>query len=170
VESSTKPTSYHELVAEQTQALPSHRTITAERQLDSLLHLLKDRSGGKREASFDPLRELRQLTLKELVPAFTELVEKYAPAGITMQMDASNFLEGGREVLFEFCLKDYRIALHGTVTTEGIAFHETRYCPHLHGELATGPMLRLRGLNAQVFREFICERLTHLIRAVMRRR
>ena len=58
----------------------------------------------------------------------------------------------------------------GTVTTEAIAFHETRYAPDLHGELLSGPMLRLRGLDAGVFRKFICERLTILLRGAMRRR
>jgi len=170
VDSSSKPTSYHELLAEQTHSASSPRTITAERQLDSLIHLMKDRSQGDPSSTYDPLHDLRQLTLKEFVPVFGELVDKYSAAGISMQMDASNFLEGGREILFDFRLKDYRFTLHGTVTSEGIAFHETRYCPKLHGELATGPMLRLRGLNAAVFREFICERLTHLIRAATRRR
>ena len=118
----------------------------------------------------DPVRALRGLMTTELIPVFVELVEKFSSSGISMQMDASNFLEGGREIKFEFGLGEFRSQLQGTVTTEGIAFHETRYSPDFQGELTSGPMLRLRGLNAATFRQFVCERLTFLLRAAARRR
>ena len=86
-----------------------------------------------------------------------------------MQMDASNFLQGGREIKFEFGIRDHRLQLHGIVTSEAIAFHETRHGPDVQGELVSGPMLRLRGLDGSVFREFVCERLTYVLRAATRR-
>ncbi len=145
-----------------------------EDELDTLISVLSARSrqtaDGAGPFEDDPLLALRELTLNTLVPVFVELVEKYSSSGISMQMDASNFLEGGREIKFEFGLGEYRSQLHGTVTTEGIAFHETRYSPDFQGELTSGPMLRLRGLNAATFRQFVCERLTFLLRAAARRR
>ncbi len=163
------PTNYEQLV-QQSSPVSLPCANTAETELDSLIRLMEERGKTPRAVGSDPLHRLRELTVSEFVPVFVELVEKYSASGISMQMDASNFLEGGREIRFEFGLGDYRFQLHGTVTTEGIAFHETRYCPDLHGELTTGPMLRVRGLDGKMFREFICERLTHLIRTAMRRR
>ena len=148
--------------------MPSSRS--AEEELDALIRVMEDRGRDIMTVGSDPLHHLRVLTVNEFGPVFVELVEKYSTVGVSMQMDASNFLEGGREIRFEFGLGEYRFQLHGTVTSEGIAFHETRYCPDLHGELTTGPMLRLRGLDGKAFREFICERLTHLIRSALRRR
>jgi hypothetical protein len=147
---------------------------SAEADLDVLVSSLhapaQGQPAGDAAPVRDPLQTLRDMTVNEFVPAFVELVEKYSKAGIAMQMDASSFLEGGREMKFEFCVADYRLVLHGTVTSEGIAFHETRYTPEFHGELTSGPMLRLRSLNAKTFREFICERLTALLRSAMRRK
>ncbi len=71
---------------------------------------------------------------------------------------------------FEFGIGECRTQLHGTVTTEAIAFHETRYNPDVQGELLSGPMLRLRALDGDVFRSFVCERLTILLRDATRRR
>ncbi len=166
------PTGYERLVEKMRPVPPPART--AEDDLDSLIGVLKERaqqnSGDAGTLTKDPLQALRQLTINELVPVFVELVEKYSTAGISMQMDASSFLEGGREMKFEFGVGEYRTQLLGTVTTEGIAFHETRYSPDMHGELTTGPMLRLRQLNAKSFREFVCSRLTILLRSASRRR
>ena len=90
--------------------------------------------------------------------------------GVSLEMDVSNFLAGGREISFEFGVGEYRAKLVGTVTTEAIAFHETRYAPDIDGELVSGPMLRLRNLDGTAFREFICERLSVLLRTAIRRR
>jgi hypothetical protein len=106
----------------------------------------------------------------ELIPTFVELVEKYAPSGLTLHMDASKFLEGGREIRFEFGAGQYRIMLAGTITEDAIAFHETRYTPEVHGKLVSGPMLRLKNLTVQTFRDFVCERLSILLKSALRRR
>jgi hypothetical protein len=116
----------------------------------------------------DPIQTLRETTINVLIPVFVELVEKYSDSGMSLQMDASNFLEGGREIKFEFGMGEFRINLQGTVTTEAIAFHETRHSPNVHGELVSGPMLRIRGLSSDTFRDFICERLSTLIRSAIR--
>ena len=145
-----------------------------ESELDSLVPVLKEHDAdapdtGKSDRT-ERLQTLRKLMLEKLIPVFVELVEKYSDAGFTMQMDASNFLEGGREIRFEFGIGDFRTELLGTVTTEAIAFHETRFSPHVYGDLISGPMLRLHTLNSTTFRDFVCERLLVLARSRLRRR
>ena len=143
-----------------------------ESELDSLMPILKkqdaDGLGSGKSSTSERLQALRDLMLKKLIPVFVELVEKYSDAGFTMQMDASNFLEGGREIRFEFGIGDFRTELLGTVTTEAIAFHETRYSPNIHGDLISGPMLRLHTLNSTTFRDFVCERLLIIARSRLR--
>jgi len=164
------PTGYQKLVEKTTPPVPPQRT--AEDELDSLINVLKRREeeGLSGQAHKDPMQTLREMMVNELVPIFVEIVEKYSNSGISMQMDASNFLEGGREIRFEFGVGAFRSHLQGTITGEAIAFHETRYSPDFHGELTAGPMIRLRYLNGKTFREFICERLSTLIRTATRRR
>lgn len=161
------------------QAGPAPKGKSAESQLDSLLDSLKKKAEAEArqvgEATDllvvrDPLQTLREVTVNELVPVFVALVDKYSRAGLAMQMDASNLLEGGREIRFEFSLGDHRLQLSGTATSEGIAFQQARYSPDFHGELSAGPMLRLRHLNATTFREFVCDRLAFLVRSATRRR
>lgn len=117
----------------------------------------------------DPVQTLRQLMITEFIPIFVELVEKYSKTGISLQMDASNLLEGGRELRFEFGIGECRTHLLGTVTADAIAFHQTRFSPDVQGELVSGPMLRLRHLDGDGFRNFVCERMTILLRDASRR-
>lgn len=164
--------SYKELVAKTQVPPPPQRT--AERALDNLLQALEDRERAPKNATKlvapDPIAMLRELVVNELVPTFVELVEKYARPGVSLQMDASSLLEGGREMRFEFGVGEFRSQLQGTVTADAIAFHEVRFAPDIDGQLAAGPMLRLKQLNAKTFREFICERLSILIRSAARRK
>lgn len=166
------PTQYGKLIRRQTP--PDPPASNSEDELDSLLTALKDRQGQnaneKVALKHDPVQALRHLTLNELIPVFVDLVEKYSKTGISMQMDASNFLEGGREIRFEFGIGEHRTQLLGTVTTEAIAFHETRFSPDVLGELVSGPMLRLHHLDGETFRNFVCERMAILLRDAMRRR
>jgi len=171
VSSPPKQPAYKNLVAKNA-ALPPAPKRKVEDEVDGLLTALRQREQESATVpdNKDPLTLLRRLTVTELVPAFVELVEKYSKAGVSMQMDASHLLEGGREIKFEFALGEFRTQLHGTATSDGIAFHETRYSPGSHGELATGPMVRYRGLTTNTFREFICAQLAGLIRNAMRKR
>lgn len=168
---SPRSSEYQRLVESTRVPPPPPRSL--ETDLDKLISCMKQRE--RREAEPKPkdrdrIQELRELMVRELVSVFVGLMEKYRDDGISMEMDASNFLEGGREIRFDFALKEFRIQLLGTVTTEAIAFHETRHFPDVRGELVSGPMLRLRSINAKTFRDFVCERLAVLIRAVMRGR
>lgn len=149
---------------------------TVESDLDSLLTTIRQQETQKPAAAGGPtvaearVQALREQIVRDFVPIFQELMEKYAGNGIVMDMDASNFLEGGREIRMEFAFGEYRSQLVGTVTPEAVAFHETRYTPEMRGELVSGPALRLRQLNEQAFREFVCERLALLLRTAMKRR
>jgi len=164
--------SYKDLVA-RTHVPPTPQR-TAERNLDSLLDAFEQREQAAKPntkpAAPDPIGLLREMVVTELVPTFVELVEKYARPGISLQMDASSLLEGGREIRFEFAVGPYRSQLQGTVTADAVAFHEVRFAPDVDGQLAAGPMLRLKQLNAKTFREFVCERLAILLRASQRRK
>lgn len=169
---SNQSSEYQQLI-EHSQPAPSRPRKTSEGELDSLIDVLQkraDEASSKPSATGkDPIQALREMMVTELVPVFVEVMEKYSKSGISMQMDASNFLEGGREIKFEMGLGEYRTHLHGTVTSDSIAFHETRYSPDFHGELTAGPMIRTRQLNAKTFREFLCGRLTILLRGAARR-
>lgn len=163
--------SYKDLVA-RTRA-PTQTGHTVERELDKLVASLAEKEKSVQagdNTARDPIAALRELLVRELIPVFVELVEKYSNAGIAMQMDASNLLEGGREVKFEFGIGEYRTQLQGTVTADAIAFHEVRYAPEIDGQLMAGPMLRLKQLSAGTFREFVCERLALLIRTAVKRK
>jgi len=156
-----------------TPAAPITPPRAAEEELESLLSEFQQRQTEAKSGPAiqqDPIEAFRERTLRELIPMFVELADKYAKSGAALNMDASNFLQGGREIKFSFALGEYRIQLEGIVTSDSIAFREIRDTPEVRGELASGPMLRLRRLTAQGFRDFICDQLAILIRAAMRRR
>ena len=163
---------YHRLVGRTRLPPPPQKNVECE--LDALVNALEERQKtAKGEAparAVDPIRALREMTVRELVPVFVELVEKYSKSGISLQMDASSLLEGGREIKFEFGIGEHRVQLQGTATSDAIAFHEVRYAPDIDGQLLAGPMLRLKQLNAKTFREFVCERLAVLLRSATRRK
>lgn len=166
-----KPTQYELLRAKNQPQRPTKKT--AEGELDRLVAAMEDRrrQDEKKETpkpKVDPLQHLREQMVREFIPVFVELVEKYSETGVAMHMDASNLLEGGREINFEFGLGEYRTQLQGTVTSDSIAFHEMRFAPQIRGQIVAGPMLRLKGLSAKTFREFVCSRLTVLIRQASR--
>lgn len=153
---------------------PKKKEGSAQDDLDALLTQYQDRQHKVAESAgqqtVDRVQQLREDMLRIYIPAFVDLTEKYAPAGIQLEMDASVLLQGGRELKFVFRVGEYRSEMHGVVTSHAIAFHETTYTPQVGGEIASGPMLRLRSLNEGVFRDFICQRLTQLLRTAMGRR
>ena len=166
-----KPTQYELLRVKNQPQRPIKKT--AEGELDRLVAAMENRrrQDEKKETpkpKVDPLQHLREQMVREFIPVFVELVEKYSETGVAMHMDASNLLEGGREINFEFGLGEYRTQLQGTVTSDSIAFHEMRFAPQIRGQIVAGPMLRLKGLSAKTFREFVCSRLTVLIRQASR--
>lgn len=172
LEQPRKQTQYQKLIEQTRPPVPVEQTT--ENELDRLLTTIAERARREKvhqaAPRADPLIALREKTVKELVPAFVELVEKYGQTGIAMQMDASSLLEGGRELTFEFAFGAFRMELQGTVVSDAIAFHEVRHAPDLQGQMVAGPMLRLKTLSAKTFREFVCGRIMVLIRLAHRRR
>lgn len=166
------PSTYREMVGRRSR--PPDEGCKSERELDALLTLAKRRkiareSQAKTDAAKeDPVDKLRRQMTTQLVPVFEEIAAKYAPHGFTLELDLSRFMAGERELTITMGFGQHTSELHGTVTSEMIAFHEIRRRGEFGGELASGPALRLRTLNADSFREFICSGLSRLMRAVMR--
>lgn len=171
---SQPPESFGRLVRRTSPAAPSQHPC-AEEKLDVLLDSVDTpqppgKRGTTRPHPPSVIENARRLTLNELVPVFVELMEKYSSLRISLHMDASNFLEGGREIILEFGFGECRTKLVGTVTTSAIAFHVRKQNPDVHGELLSSCKINLRTLTADTFREFVCERLVILVRDYKRRR
>lgn len=144
-----------------------------ESEVDTLLSRLQEQqnqANNTPEPQRDRLDLFRDALKGQFGDIFHELEEKYAPSGIAMSMDASDLLAGGRSINFEFVLGEWRLQLTGTATSDAIAFEEIRHTPVIQGEIASGPRVSLRTLDAKRFREFVCERLAQLVRAAMKKR
>jgi len=165
-----KKSKYGKLL-EETARSPAQPVKAPEVELDSLIDRIEQRqkSAADTTVNSSSLENLRNLLLQELIPAFMELSEKYSCRGISMRMDPSGFLQGDRGWDFEFAYNGYKSCLQGTVTSDMVAFEETRYAPNLGGELVSGPVLRVRTLNSSSFRDFVCERLALLLKTAVRR-
>lgn len=165
-----KPTEYQALIRQcrPKQAAPK----SVEQQLDALLSLHQKRRAQQEQPEVDAkqsaLERLRVQMRDELMPVFDNLKAKYAEAGIFIEMDARDFLSGGVGLLVEVEYDVYGMQMEGTVRPQGIAFQEARYCNNIRGVVRAGPMLRTRNLTGQQFREFLCERISQLVRSAMR--
>ena len=148
----------------------------SEAKLDSLLEQharkLRDEELKKENNSpkSDPMENIRDLFETELMPAFDDLREKYRKNDISLELDALKLLQGGREIVIDIEYGGVGMRFDGTVMTNVIAFQLTRYSTRdPAGITASGPTLRVRGLTADKFRDFICQRIAALIQAVMQR-
>lgn len=167
---SLRPSRYGQLIQQNNAGTRRRRSATEE--LDRLVTRI-DRAPAPRpressEGKIDPIENLRSQLINDFAPAFQELIDKYAPSGIALTLDASDFLAGGRLIKMSFKHGDHRTLLEGTVTSDMIAFLETRYSPSCDGQLLRGPALRLRGLTVDKFREFVCQRLAMLLRQAIK--
>jgi hypothetical protein len=167
-----KPTAYQQLVRQNRPVCQPDKS--AEENLDVLLALHQQRAEAPQARTEDPrkaaVQAMRDLMRVELIPIFENLRGKYEAAGVSMEMDAENFVNGGNTLLIEAEFDTYALRMEGTVTPEGMAFQEVRYSNNNQGALTTGPMLRSRRLTGETFREFVCGRITELVRSAMRRR
>ncbi len=140
-----------------------------ESTLDALLTRQGDRGQTCPEAAepatdISPIDKLRQIVSTRLLPLVGQISERYAEKGVTVAMDASDFLDGGRGLLIEIQYSDHRCRLEGTVTSDAIAFHETRLSVS-GGTVIGGPMLRMRQLTDEAFGSFLYERIISLVKA-----
>jgi len=164
--------SYKDLV-EQCQGGAEGNSV--EDKLDALLATASKKPGAKEvpgtsDDPISPLDMLRQRLRTELIPAFQEIKEKYADRSIELNMDASDFLQGGRKLVIEFTIRPHSVRLDGTVMDTGIAFNEIRSNGGTAGAISSGPMLRTRLLTPEKFREFICGRIALLVQSILRQR
>lgn len=166
----TSTTRYRKLVERTARDGRRHRSPAEE--VDRLIRKLHDgtREQGGADPEFppSPIDQLRRLARDELIPTFHALAVQYAASDIAMTIDASNFLAGGRTLRMTFRHGEFRSELEGTVTEDCVAFVEVKYSPVCQGHLGDGPALRLRRLNQETFRDFVCHRLALLLRAALR--
>lgn len=169
--SSLRPSRYGQLIQQNNGS--SRRRISATEELDKLVTRMDQAPNPRLDAAAgfksDPVETLRVQIIDEFAPAFQELIDKYAPSGISLELDASDFLAGGRTLKMSFKHGEHRSLLEGTVTSDMVAFLETRYSPCCDGQLLRGPALRLRGLTVDKFREFVCQRLAILLKLAIKR-
>lgn len=140
--------------------------------LDALISVYEDRkqrtsqAPGERQ---DPVDRLRVQMMSELIPTFNAIASKYAPAGFALKFDVMGFLAGQRDLRIDITFGGSRVELQGTITSEMIAFNEVHYEGDVAGQICSGASLRLRTLTADLFREFLCDRLAVMVRAALRR-
>ncbi|MCB9850069.1 MAG: hypothetical protein H6817_05130 [Phycisphaerales bacterium] len=145
----------------------------SEARLDALLRqtLTTPAVNDVPEQREDPLDRVRRLFAVDLIPMFDQLRAKYAPSGVAMKLDADNFLNGGRDVIITIEYSDHGLRFHGTVTSNAIAFSQTRFTrSDTSGLTDSGPSLRTRDLDHDSFRDFVCARIAALVQSVMHRR
>jgi hypothetical protein len=148
-----------------------------EAQLDALIDKHEEmRRRAAAEAALkartpSPLEILRSNMKSQLIPEFLELQSKYTQCGFFMLFDAENLLGGGREITItiEYCGQGIR--LEGIATDSIIAFRQTRYgATDPTGLTGSGPSLRVRGLDRERFRAFVCERMGGLVKSAITRK
>ena len=142
-------------------------------EIDSLLNendrrhaKVAEKLAGKPEPS--PLDELRAEFRERFVPLVEKIAGQYSPKGVTVAMNATDFLEGGRTVVIDIAFGGYRIVHEGTVMADSIAFSEVRYVPNGGETVTAGQTIRGRQLSEQGIADFILKVVASLIRAANR--
>lgn len=167
-----RPTRYQALVRRTRPRRNAPKSV--EEQLDRLLT-----PGAQSTGALDPtpvelrsevVARIRRQMGDELTPVFEDVQSKYESSGLLMAIDADDLLNGGFELAIEMQYATQGMRLDGTVTPDGIAFHESRFTDNVPGITTTGPMLRARSLCGATFREFLCERIAQLVRSAARLR
>ncbi len=147
-----------------------------ENELDSLLvQHANRRQAVESKVALDeppsPIDKLRQSVEREYIPMANELCLKYEPQGVTLTLDASRFLGGGREISITIEFSGSCIRLDGVVMPTSIAFNLTRFGKDIPGGVTgSGPTLRGNALRPEQFRQFICDQMAHLVQSVLRKK
>lgn len=140
-----------------------------EDQLDSLLEPPKNRQGAgadneTQEAEPSPIEQLRTLFVEDIIPTISLLNDRYCEKGITVQIDAADFLNNGRSLFIDVEYGNHKMRLEGTVLADKIAFCETRQMNDMGGTVAAGPMIRTRNLTGKTFSNFVYKRIIALVK------
>ena len=147
-------------------------TGVPEDQLDDLLDKVEEKRASRgfeqQESEPDVVDVFRGSMRQVYMPVFEMLCAKYAPKGIAMELDVDEFLGGGSSLKIKFAYGDLTMDLDGTVMRGGVAFYIVRGVGNNKGAVVSGPMLRIRNLTAEDFREFIVDHLSQLIKDALR--
>jgi len=169
--------SAREAMHEHDPAQPATARDDVEGKLDALFELHEQEQTRARQraeaqlAQETPIDRLRNIVKTQLVEAFKQMQAKYAAKGVRMQFDPRDFLAGGRNlrIILTYCKTGIR--LDGVVTHSVIAFSRTQFSESDRGGVtSSGPSLRVRDLDADAFRTFVCEQMAQLVQLVMRQR
>ncbi len=158
--------------SEPTNQSPEEPTGVPEDQLDALLDKVEEKRANQGFEQQDGERDIvdvfRGLMRQVYMPVFETLRGKYASKGISMELDADEFLGGGSSLKIKFAYGDLTMDLDGTVMRGGVAFYIVRGVGNNKGAVVSGPMLRIRNLTTEDFREFIVDHLSQLIKDALR--
>ncbi len=158
--------------SEPTNRSPEEPPGVPEDHLDALLDKVEEKRASRgfeqQESEPDVLDVFRALMRQVYMPIFEVLRGKYAAKGIAMELDADEFLGGGPSLKIKFSYGDLTMDLDGTVMRGGVAFYVVRGVGNNKGAVVSGPMLRIRNLTGEDFREFIVDHLSQLIKDALR--
>ncbi len=142
-----------------------------EQELDALLGKVEEKKARKQnepEEKTDTLDVFRARMRQEYIPVFDELAEKYSHKGLTMDLDVDELLGGGTTIKIRMTYGDLIMELDGTASRGGVAFYIIRGTGTSKGAMVSGPMLRIRNLEAAQFRQFLVDHLGQLIKDALR--
>ncbi len=143
-----------------------------EDELDALLGKVEEKKAKNArdapEGQADAVDVFRGLMRQVYLPVFEAVRAKYAAKGISMELDADEFLGGGSALKLRFTYGDLTLELDGTVMRGGVAFYIVRSVGRNKGAVISGPMLRIRNLSADDFRHFLVGYLNQLIKDALR--
>ncbi len=158
--------------SEPTNQRPEEPTGVPEDQLDDLLDKVAEKRASRgleqQESEPDVVDVFRGLMRQIYMPVFETLRGKYAPKGIAMELDVDEFLGGGSSLKIKFAYGDLTMDLDGTIMRGGVAFYIVRGVGTNKGAIVSGPMLRIRNLTGEDFREFVVDHLSQLIKDALR--
>ncbi len=163
--------SLHEMGTGKHDAQKSNSSL--EKTLDSLLgpgeSAPSEQTPATADAKPSPIDTLRNLLEEELLHAVEDFALRYQEKGIAVSIDCSEFLSGeSRTIVVDVGFGSLRCKLEGLVTQDGIAFQESRFVSGVAGTVTAGPMLRLRGLTAELFVNYIYDRTISLVHEAKR--
>ncbi len=154
----------------------SKPTTRADQDLEALLEKAEQKRTTQQAAASDPYRQMDQLDVfrsrmrQIYMPVFEDIKSKYNPRGVEMDLDADEFLGGGAHLRIKLQYFEHVLKMEGTVGRGGVAFYLTRGTGNSNGgAMESGPMLRIRNLSAEDFRQFVVDHLMLLLKESLRK-
>ncbi|MCG3138327.1 MAG: hypothetical protein HJJLKODD_02190 [Phycisphaerae bacterium] len=144
----------------------------SEDELDTLLQKVEDRKVKQQvntpAENVDHIAVFRARMRQIYQPVFNDLTQKYLDKGVEMEMDAEEFLGGGTNLKIKYRYMDMGLTLDGTVMRSGVAFYVTKSTGRTAGAVVSGPLMRIRNLSADEFRQFVIDHLMALVKDALR--